>query len=92
LRWTCQFIKSGIVLRKCEFDPDDLQNSTKQFVEIKMATTQAAYAAEKAIGHDDNNVTAQDVTNYKQTGDPNETMKALVWTGKNKVEMGKRCL
>ena len=52
-----------------------------------MATTQAAYAAEKAIGHDDNNVTAQDVTNYQQTGDPNETMKALVWTGKNKVEI-----
>lgn len=57
-----------------------------------MATTQAAYAAEKAIGHDDNNVTAQDVTNYQQTGDPNETMKALVWTGKNKVEIGKRRL
>jgi hypothetical protein len=51
--------------------------------------TQAAYAAEKAIGHSDNAVTAQDVTNYAQTGDSSETMKALVWMSKNKVEMGK---
>ncbi|KAI9150382.1 S-(hydroxymethyl)glutathione dehydrogenase [Paramyrothecium foliicola] len=49
--------------------------------------TQAAYGVEKIVGHGDNAVTAQDVTNYSETGDANETMKALVWTGKNKVEM-----
>jgi threonine dehydrogenase-like Zn-dependent dehydrogenase len=49
--------------------------------------SQAAYAAEKAIGHDDNAITQQDVTNYASTGDPNETMKALTWVGKNKVQM-----
>jgi len=54
--------------------------------------SQAAYAAEKAIGHDDNNVTAQDVSNpgldRQKYADPSgETMKALVWMGKNKVEV-----
>lgn len=53
--------------------------------------SQAALAAEKAIGHDDNNVTAQDITNpgfeRAKYGDPNEKMKALAWMGKNKVEM-----
>lgn len=53
--------------------------------------SQAALAAEKAIGHDSNNVTAQDITNpgreRAKYGDPNETMKALVWMGKNKVEV-----
>lgn len=55
-----------------------------------MATSQAAYAAEKAIGHDDNAVTQQDITNPNQDpafGDPNEKMLALAWMGKNKVEM-----
>lgn len=52
-----------------------------------MATTQAAYAAEKAIGHGDNNVIQQDVSNYKQQGAGTEstTMKALTWQGKQKV-------
>lgn len=51
--------------------------------------TQAAYQVEKALGHDDNAVTQQDVTTYKQpgAGDPNETMKALAWMAKNKVQM-----
>jgi len=57
-----------------------------------MAMSQAAYAAEKAIGHDDNAVTAQDVTNpaldRQKYADPSgEMMKALVWMGKNKVEV-----
>lgn len=55
-----------------------------------MAVSQAAAKAETAIGHDDNNITAQDVTNYGQKsefGDSSETMKALAWMGKNKVEM-----
>lgn len=52
-----------------------------------MAASQVAYAAEKAIGHDQENI-KQDVSNYKGAGDPNETMKALVWQGKQKVEIG----
>ncbi|WQF89168.1 Putative alcohol dehydrogenase, zinc-type, GroES-like superfamily, NAD(P)-binding domain superfamily [Colletotrichum destructivum] len=50
--------------------------------------TQAAYAAEQVIGHQDDAVTAQDVTNYGgDKGNSNELMKALVWQGKNKVEI-----
>ncbi|KAH7313868.1 chaperonin 10-like protein [Stachybotrys elegans] len=52
-----------------------------------MATSRAAYAAEKAIGHDDNAIIEQDVSNYSGVGDSSETMKALTWQGKNKVEM-----
>lgn len=52
-----------------------------------MAASQAAYAAEKAIGHDDNAILKQDITNYSKTGDSDETMKALVWMGKQKVEV-----
>lgn len=50
--------------------------------------SQAAYAAEQAIGHQGDAVTAQDVTNYPKGSDSNDTMKALVWQGKNKVEIG----
>lgn len=50
--------------------------------------SQAAYQVEKAIGHDDNAVTAQDVTSYRETGESGETMKALAWIAKNKVQMG----
>ncbi|KAM6515475.1 hypothetical protein FSOLCH5_009700 [Fusarium solani] len=50
--------------------------------------SQAAYQAEKVIGHGDNAVTQQDVTTYDdKTGKPGETMKALAWMGKNKVKM-----
>ncbi|TPX17530.1 uncharacterized protein E0L32_003173 [Thyridium curvatum] len=52
-----------------------------------MATTRAAYHAEQAIGHDGSSITKQDVADNQKTGDPNETMKALVWQGKNKVEV-----
>ncbi|KAF7563227.1 hypothetical protein G7046_g932 [Stylonectria norvegica] len=52
-----------------------------------MATTKAAYQVEKLVGHGDNAVTAQDVTNYEETGEAGETMKALAWMGKNKVKM-----
>ncbi|KAF2163778.1 hypothetical protein M409DRAFT_57261 [Zasmidium cellare ATCC 36951] len=56
-----------------------------------MALSQAAYQAEKALGHGDNAVTAQDVTNpandREKYGDPNETMKALAWMGKNDVQI-----
>ena len=59
-----------------------------------MALANIAWKAEQAMGHNDNAVTAQDVTNpglkREQWGDPSETMKALIWTGKNKVEMGKK--
>ncbi|KLU83018.1 S-(hydroxymethyl)glutathione dehydrogenase [Magnaporthiopsis poae ATCC 64411] len=57
-----------------------------------MATSQAAYAVEKAIGHKDqppqDSIVKLDVAdNSGETGDSNRTMKALVWLGKNKVEM-----
>jgi len=59
-----------------------------------MAMSQAAYKAEQALGHGDNAVTAQDVTNpandREKYGDPNVTMKALAWMGKNTVEMGEQ--
>ncbi|KAK4081662.1 uncharacterized protein Triagg1_2403 [Trichoderma aggressivum f. europaeum] len=50
-----------------------------------MATSKAAYLAEKVIGHDDNAIIEQDVTNYPE--DSLDTMKALVWKGKQKVEI-----
>lgn len=52
-----------------------------------MAVSQAAYAAEKAIGHQEGAVTAQDITNYNDPkhGDQSKTMKALTWKGKNSV-------
>lgn len=52
-----------------------------------MAASQAAYAAEKAIGHDDNAITTQDVSTYP-SGSEDDLMNALVWMGKNKVEIG----
>lgn len=51
-----------------------------------MALAQLAYAAEKAVGHGKNAITAQDVSEYSSLG-VEETMLALVWMGKNKVEM-----
>jgi hypothetical protein len=56
-----------------------------------MAMSQAAWKAEQALGHGDNANTAQDVTNpglKAEWGNSNETMKALAWMGKNKVEVG----
>lgn len=52
-----------------------------------MSVSQAAHKAEQAIGHDGSSVTRQDVASYQQTGDSSETMKALTWQGKNKVQM-----
>lgn len=51
--------------------------------------SQAAFKVEKALGHDDNAITAQDVTNPSQyDGAAGEgKMKALAWMGKNKVEV-----
>ena len=59
-----------------------------------MALSQAAAKAEQAVGHDDNAVTEQDVTNparnRQKYGDPSgETMKALAWYGKGDVQMSK---
>lgn len=53
-----------------------------------MATSKAAYIAEKIIGHDDNAITEQDVSNYPPIGGDDTKMKALVWKGKQKVEIG----
>lgn len=52
--------------------------------------SQAALKVEQAIGHDTNATTVQDITNpafSKDAGSSTETMKALAWMGKNKVEV-----
>ncbi|KAF2033037.1 GroES-like protein [Setomelanomma holmii] len=53
--------------------------------------SQAAMQVEKAVGHDDNAVTAQDVTNPANNpawaDKSGEKMKALAWMGKNSVEI-----
>lgn len=54
---------------------------------------QAANLLEKAVGHGDNATIVQDVTNpardREKYGDPSgEKMKALVWMGKNDVQVG----
>lgn len=50
--------------------------------------SQAAYLVEKVIGHQKEEV-KQDVANFKGVNDSGDTMKALVWQGKQKVEVGK---
>ncbi|KAI0842336.1 GroES-like protein [Hypoxylon sp. FL0890] len=52
-----------------------------------MATSQAAYKLEKAIGHDGSSITKQDVSNYSGDAGKEETMKALCWMGKNNVQV-----
>ena len=58
---------------------------------LNMAMSQAANLAEKAMGHDDNAITEQDMTNPARDrakyGDESETMKALAWMGKNHVQV-----
>ena len=58
-----------------------------------MAMSQAANLAEKAMGHDDNAITEQNMTNPARDrakyGDESETMKALAWMGKNDVQVSK---
>ena len=71
----------------CAYLIDAVSDTRKIEPAGKMAS-QAAYAAEKVIGHDENAILKQDVSSYKKSGE-NETMKALVWQGKNKVEIGK---
>lgn len=58
-----------------------------------MAMSQSANYVEKAVGHGDNAVVEQDVTNpardRERYGDPSgEKMLALVWMGKNEVKVG----
>lgn len=54
--------------------------------------SQAANLVEKALGHGDNAVTEQNMSNpardREKYGDPSETMKALAWMGKNTVQVG----
>ena len=57
-----------------------------------MAMSQAANYVEKAVGHQDKAVTEQDMTNPARDrakyADPSgETMKAVVWMGKNDVQV-----
>lgn len=59
-----------------------------------MAMSQAAFKIEQALGHDGSSITKQDVSNpaidRAKYADPSgEKMKALVWMGKNKVEVRK---
>lgn len=59
-----------------------------------MALSQAAALVEKIVGHGDNATTEQDLTNPARDrakyADPSgETMKALVWMGKNDVQIRK---
>ena len=59
-----------------------------------MATSQAAFKVEQAIGHDGSATTQQDVSNpaldRSKFADPSgEKMKALLWLGKNHVEIRK---
>ena len=58
---------------------------------LKMAVSQAAHKVEQAVGHDDNAITAQDVSNPaldpEKYGDPSIRMKALAWMGKNNVQI-----
>ncbi|KAI2618326.1 GroES-like protein [Hypomontagnella submonticulosa] len=49
--------------------------------------TQAAYAVEKAIGHDGSSITQQDISSFDGETGKSETMKALCWMGKNSVEV-----
>lgn len=58
-----------------------------------MAMSQAANWVEKALGHGENAVTEQNMTNpardREKYGDPSgEKMKALAWMGKNSVQVG----
>ncbi|KAI9847729.1 MAG: hypothetical protein M1837_001977 [Sclerophora amabilis] len=58
-----------------------------------MAMSQAANLAEKALGHRDNAITEQNMTNPARDedkyADPSgEQMKALCWMGKNSVKVG----
>jgi len=57
-----------------------------------MALSQAAALAEKVLGHGSNATNEQDLTNpardrAKYSDPSGETMKALVWMGKNTVEV-----
>ena len=55
-----------------------------------MATSQAAYKLEQAVGRDDPAIiTEQNVsTTTHGAGNDSGSMKALVWQAKNKVEVG----
>lgn len=58
-----------------------------------MALSQGAYVLEKAMGHRDNSITEQDVSNpaidrSKYADQSGGTMKALLWEGKNTVKVG----
>lgn len=52
-----------------------------------MALAQAANYVEKLAGHDNSADTQQDVSSFSSGGE-GDTMKALVWMGRNKVEIG----
>lgn len=59
-----------------------------------MALSQASNLLEKVLGHGDNAVIEQDMSNPSRNperyGDPSgETMKALAWMDKNKVDIGR---
>ncbi|ATY67142.1 S-(hydroxymethyl)glutathione dehydrogenase [Cordyceps militaris] len=51
-----------------------------------MALAQAANVVEKIVGHDNSAITQQDVSSFPSGGE-DDTMKALVWIGKNQVKI-----
>ncbi|KAL1974764.1 hypothetical protein VTN31DRAFT_4968 [Thermomyces dupontii] len=53
-----------------------------------MAASQVAYMAEKAFSHEQQPITG-DITSYQSGdhGDSSQTMKALIWDGKNTVKL-----
>jgi hypothetical protein len=60
-----------------------------------MALSQAANLVEKALGHQENAITEQDVSNpardpARYADKSGATMKALVWNGKNSVKVGRQ--
>lgn len=52
-----------------------------------MELSQAANVVENITGHDKDAITQQDVSTYP-SGGQDDVMKALVWMGKNEVEVG----
>jgi hypothetical protein len=52
-----------------------------------MALSQAAYRIEKGLRHEDATV-RQDISTFQSPNESSDTMKALVWQGKQQVAIG----
>ncbi len=70
-----------------------LLQASRYITSDKMAMSQAANYVEKVVGHGENAVVEQNVTNpardREKYGDPSgERMLAAAWMGKNNVQVG----